>query len=145
MLDAPNGKIKLDANRQAIGTNFVTEVVNDDKGDLVSKVVKVIPNVNQRLGYSGGVRQVRSAGTRQSALQKIVRVTCKDPKKLSAAHRAAEMSALSCLGQRTLRLPKVGCTSGIGGICQVPMTGMVVSRLMTTSMTVGMLERIASR
>jgi hypothetical protein len=26
-LDAPNGKIKLDANRQAIGTNFITEVV----------------------------------------------------------------------------------------------------------------------
>jgi len=26
-IDAPNGKIKLDANRQAIGTNFVTEVV----------------------------------------------------------------------------------------------------------------------
>jgi len=24
-LDAPNGKIKLDSNRQAIGTNFVTE------------------------------------------------------------------------------------------------------------------------
>ena len=26
-LDAPNGKITLDENRQAIGTNFVTEVV----------------------------------------------------------------------------------------------------------------------
>ena len=26
-LDAPNGKIKLDGNRQAIGTNFITEVV----------------------------------------------------------------------------------------------------------------------
>ena len=28
-LDAPNGKITLDENRQAIGTNFVTEVVED--------------------------------------------------------------------------------------------------------------------
>src|SRR5580693_5288396 len=46
-IDAPNGKIKLDANRQAIGTNFVTEVVDDGKGALFSKVVKVIPNVNQ--------------------------------------------------------------------------------------------------
>ena len=45
VLDAPNGKITLDENRQAIGTNFVTEVVKDDHGDLVSKVVKVIPNV----------------------------------------------------------------------------------------------------
>jgi branched-chain amino acid transport system substrate-binding protein len=52
VLDAPNGKITLDENRQAIGTNFVTEVVKDDKGDLISKVVKVIPNVQQRLGFS---------------------------------------------------------------------------------------------
>src|SRR5258708_29915479 len=50
-IDAPNGKIKLDANRQAIGTNFVTEVVDDGKGALFSKGVKVIPNVNQTLGY----------------------------------------------------------------------------------------------
>ncbi len=48
-LDAPNGKIKLDSNRQAIGTNFVTEVVEED-GNLVNKLVKIIPNVNQTLG-----------------------------------------------------------------------------------------------
>src|SRR6266581_4454374 len=54
-LDAPNGKIKLDTNRQAIGTNFVTEVVDDGKGALFSKVVKVIPNVNQTLGYDPAV------------------------------------------------------------------------------------------
>ena len=49
-LDAPNGKITLDENRQAIGTNFVTEVVEDADGNLVSKVVKVVENVNQTLG-----------------------------------------------------------------------------------------------
>lgn len=49
-LDAPNGKITLDDNRQAIGTNFVTEVVEDADGNLVSKVVKVVENVNQTLG-----------------------------------------------------------------------------------------------
>jgi len=54
-IDAPNGKIKLDSNRQAIGTNFVTEVVDDGKGALFSKVVKVIPNVNQTLGYDPAV------------------------------------------------------------------------------------------
>jgi len=52
VLDAPNGKITLDENRQAIGTNFVTEVIKDEKGDLISKVVKVVPNVQQRLGFS---------------------------------------------------------------------------------------------
>ena len=50
VLDAPNGQMKLDHNRQAIGTTFVTEVVKDANGDLVSKVVKVVPNVNQTLG-----------------------------------------------------------------------------------------------
>jgi branched-chain amino acid transport system substrate-binding protein len=51
VLDAPNGKISLDEDRQAIGTNFVTEVVDDGKGNLFSKVVKVVPNVHQTLGY----------------------------------------------------------------------------------------------
>jgi branched-chain amino acid transport system substrate-binding protein len=54
-IDAPNGKIKLDSNRQAIGTNFVTEVVDDGRGALFSKVVKVVPNVNQTLGYDPAV------------------------------------------------------------------------------------------
>jgi hypothetical protein len=55
VLDAPNGQIKLDENRQAIGTSFVTEVVKDERGELVSKVVSVVPNVQQRLGFSKAV------------------------------------------------------------------------------------------
>jgi branched-chain amino acid transport system substrate-binding protein len=51
VLDAPNGKISLDEDRQAIGTNFVTEVVDDGKGNLVSSVVKIVPDVHQTLGY----------------------------------------------------------------------------------------------
>jgi len=54
-LDAPNGKMRLDENRQAIGTSFVTEVVKDANGELVSKVVQVVPNVDQRLGFSKAV------------------------------------------------------------------------------------------
>src|SRR6202167_4507966 len=50
-IDAPNGKISLDDDRQAIGTNFVTEVADDGNGGLVSKVVKVIPDVHQTLSY----------------------------------------------------------------------------------------------
>ena len=49
-LDAPNGKITLDGNRQAIGTNFVTEVVEDADGNLVNELVKIIPDVHQTLG-----------------------------------------------------------------------------------------------
>ena len=51
-LDAPNGKIKLDQNRQAVGTNFITEVVELPNGDLVNKAMKLIPDVKQTLGFT---------------------------------------------------------------------------------------------
>jgi ABC-type branched-subunit amino acid transport system substrate-binding protein len=53
--DAPNGKISLDSNHQAIGTNFVTEVIDNGKGGLFSKVVEIVPNVNQTLGIDPAV------------------------------------------------------------------------------------------
>ena len=49
-LDAPNGKIRLDDNRQAIGTNFVSEVVELDDGNLATQLVSIKENVNQTLG-----------------------------------------------------------------------------------------------
>ncbi|MEM1344438.1 MAG: ABC transporter substrate-binding protein [Pseudomonadota bacterium] len=49
-LDAPNGKITLDGNRQAIGTNFVVEVVENEEGNLVTQVVSMKQDVNQTLG-----------------------------------------------------------------------------------------------
>ena len=49
-LDAPNGKIKLDANRQAIATTFITEVAELPNGELTNKFVKTVPDVNQTLG-----------------------------------------------------------------------------------------------
>ncbi|MEM7496514.1 MAG: ABC transporter substrate-binding protein [Pseudomonadota bacterium] len=49
-LDAPNGKIVLDDNRQAVGTNFVVEVVENENGDLVTEVVSMKEGVNQTLG-----------------------------------------------------------------------------------------------
>ncbi|MEM7775415.1 MAG: ABC transporter substrate-binding protein [Pseudomonadota bacterium] len=50
VLEAPNGTIKLDKNRQAIGSNFVTEVVELPNGTLQNKLVKKIDNVTQTLG-----------------------------------------------------------------------------------------------
>lgn len=49
-LDAPNGVITLDENRQAIGTNFVSEVVELEDGTLATKVLYIKPDVNQTLG-----------------------------------------------------------------------------------------------
>ena len=49
-MEAPNGNIKLDANRQAIGTNFVTEVQEQPDGTLANNLIKTVENVNQTLG-----------------------------------------------------------------------------------------------
>lgn len=49
-LDAPNGAITLDENRQAIGTNFVIEVVEAEDGNLTTEMKSKIENVNQTLG-----------------------------------------------------------------------------------------------
>jgi branched-chain amino acid transport system substrate-binding protein len=51
VIDAPNGRIRLDDKRQAIGPNFITEVVEAPNGDLTNKMVKVIPEVRQTLGF----------------------------------------------------------------------------------------------
>jgi branched-chain amino acid transport system substrate-binding protein len=51
-LKTPTGEVVLDENRQAIGTTFVTEVAKGADGSFLNKVVKVIPNVDQRLGMS---------------------------------------------------------------------------------------------
>jgi len=43
----------LDKNRQAIGSNFVTEVVEMEDGSLANQMVAKIDNVNQTLGIEG--------------------------------------------------------------------------------------------
>jgi branched-chain amino acid transport system substrate-binding protein len=50
-LQAPAGVITLDQNRQAIADIFLTEVVLGDDGNLYNKVIKVIPKVNQTMGW----------------------------------------------------------------------------------------------
>lgn len=52
VLKTPTGDVKLDANRQAIGSTFITEVVKDAQGNLFNKVVAKVDNVDQMLGQS---------------------------------------------------------------------------------------------
>ncbi len=52
VLKTPTGDVRLDANRQAIGTTFVTEVVKDAKGELTTKVSRKVDNVDQLLGMT---------------------------------------------------------------------------------------------
>jgi len=49
-LKTPTGTVRLDSNRQAIGTTFVTEVVKDAQGNLSTKVSRKVDNVEQTLG-----------------------------------------------------------------------------------------------
>ncbi|WP_219215740.1 ABC transporter substrate-binding protein [Variovorax boronicumulans] len=48
----PTGEVRLDENRNAIASIFLTEVAKAPDGTLYNKVVKVTPNVNQQLGLS---------------------------------------------------------------------------------------------
>ncbi len=50
VLKTPTGEVRLDGNRQAIGTTFVTEVVKDAKGELTTKVLRKVDNIDQTLG-----------------------------------------------------------------------------------------------
>lgn len=59
-LKTPVGDVKLDDNRQAIGTTFITEVVKDEKGNLSNKVVSKTDNVNQMLGQKQAEFQMGS-------------------------------------------------------------------------------------
>lgn len=52
VIKSPTGDIKIDENRQAIGTTFITEVAKSPSGEFYNKVVKSVPDVNQRLGMS---------------------------------------------------------------------------------------------
>ena len=51
-LKTPTGDVKIDENRQAIATTFVTEVAKGADGSFFNKVVKVVPSVDQRLGLA---------------------------------------------------------------------------------------------
>ena len=50
VLKTPVGDVRLDANRQAIGSTFVTEVVKDAKGNLYNKVLLKVDGIDQMLG-----------------------------------------------------------------------------------------------
>lgn len=42
----------LDKNRNGVAKSFLTEVVEGEDGNLQNKLIKVIPAVNQTLGFA---------------------------------------------------------------------------------------------
>jgi branched-chain amino acid transport system substrate-binding protein len=49
-LKTPTGDVRLDQNRQAIGSTFITEVVKDSKGNLYNRVLRKVDGIDQMLG-----------------------------------------------------------------------------------------------
>jgi branched-chain amino acid transport system substrate-binding protein len=53
-LVSPNGPLKLDANRNAIITNYIVQIVSQSDGSLGFKVIKSVPGVDQTFhGFFG--------------------------------------------------------------------------------------------
>ncbi|MFM8466124.1 MAG: ABC transporter substrate-binding protein [Oxalobacteraceae bacterium] len=48
----PAGPVKIDDNRNGVGTTYITEVVKTADGSFTNKVVKQVPNITQTLGLS---------------------------------------------------------------------------------------------
>jgi branched-chain amino acid transport system substrate-binding protein len=50
--NGPAGLVKIDDNRNGVGTTYITEVAKAADGSFYNKVVKTVPNVTQTLGLS---------------------------------------------------------------------------------------------
>jgi branched-chain amino acid transport system substrate-binding protein len=48
----PAGEVRIDENRNGVGTTYITEVAKAADGGFYNKVIKQIPNVSQTLGLS---------------------------------------------------------------------------------------------
>ena len=46
----PAGEVRIDENRNGVGTTYITEVAKAADGSFYNKVVKTVPNISQTLG-----------------------------------------------------------------------------------------------
>lgn len=60
----PAGEVKIDANRNGVGTTYITEVAKAADGSFYNKVVKSVPNISQTLGLSDADFKKMGMGTR---------------------------------------------------------------------------------
>ena len=60
----PAGEVKIDENRNGIGTTYITEVVKNADGSLANKVIKSVPNITQPLGLPKADFQKMGLGSR---------------------------------------------------------------------------------
>ena len=60
----PAGDVKIDANRNGVGTTYITEVTKAPDGSFYNKVVKQVPNITQTLGLPEAEFKKMGLGTR---------------------------------------------------------------------------------
>ena len=60
----PAGDVKIDANRNGVGTTYITEVSKAPDGSFYNKVVKSVPNVTETLGLSEAEFKKMGLGSR---------------------------------------------------------------------------------
>ncbi|HYP85961.1 ABC transporter substrate-binding protein [Variovorax sp.] len=60
----PAGDVRIDANRNGVGTTYITEVTKAPDGSFYNKVVKTVPDVTQTLGLPEAEFRKMGLGTR---------------------------------------------------------------------------------
>jgi len=60
----PAGEVMIDANRNGVGTTYITEVAKAPDGSFYNKVVKSVPNISQTLGLPEAEFKKMGLGTR---------------------------------------------------------------------------------
>ncbi len=62
--NGPAGQIMIDANRNGVGTTYITEVAKAPDGSMYNKVVRSVPNITQTLGLPEADFKKMGLGTR---------------------------------------------------------------------------------
>jgi branched-chain amino acid transport system substrate-binding protein len=60
----PAGPVKIDDNRNGVGTTYITEVTKAPDGSFYNKVVRSVPDISQSLGLSQAEFKKMGLGTR---------------------------------------------------------------------------------
>jgi branched-chain amino acid transport system substrate-binding protein len=62
--NGPAGPVKIDANRNGVGTTYITEVAKAADGSFYNKVVRTVPDISQTLGLSEAEFKKMGLGSR---------------------------------------------------------------------------------
>jgi branched-chain amino acid transport system substrate-binding protein len=62
--EGPAGTVKIDHNRNGVGTTYITEVVKAPDGSFYNKVIRTVPNISQTLGLSDAEFKKMGLGSR---------------------------------------------------------------------------------